>query len=76
MASVNGLSEMSQVLTGDVMPDTDQAHEGLQQSLEVLGDIDEGVGGYVPVACRSAGARLRCSWYGRGAQKDQENHSR
>ena len=58
------------------MPDTDHAQEGLQQSLEMLGDTDEGVEGYVPVACGCAGARLRCSWYSRGAQQDQEGNSR
>ena len=34
LASAKGLSEISQVLTAEVIPDMDQAQEGLQQSLE------------------------------------------
>ena len=33
---------MSQVLTGDVMPDMDHAQEGLQQSLDTLEGTCEG----------------------------------
>ena len=59
--SARGLSLMSQVLTGLVMPDMDQAHDGLQQSLLGLLDQDTNVISqlikYSPVTSRSARAR-------------------
>lgn len=41
--SARGLSLMSQVLTGLEMPDIDQAHDGLQQSLGIRSDRNEAV---------------------------------
>ena len=65
---------MSQVLTGDVMPDMDHAHEGLQQSLGMLGGLLGGKEG-LPVACCSAGAGLGCSWDNKGTQERYKGNS-
>ena len=58
LASAKVLSDLSQVLTGEVMLELDQAQDGLQQSLIMVNDAVCGAVEFTPVASRSARARL------------------